>query len=226
MKIQMWSDFRCPFCFVGKRNLEEALKKSNIKAEVEMMSFELDPHNQPDKSKTIYESHAIKFGTSVEKAREMNMPIAERASAVGLNFDMDSVIDSNTFKAHKVLQLAKEKGLAEKFTAGVMSAYFEKGLDIENQETLVQLGEIVGLKKEDILNALSSDDYALKVRQDEQWASSIGVRGVPYFVFDDKVSLSGAQPIETFIEAMTYTENMKKQEQSSSNMCEDDSCNI
>lgn len=227
MKIQMWSDFRCPFCYVGKRNLEEALKQSGINAEVEMMSFELDPYNKAQKDKSIHEILAQKYSTTVEKAKEMNGQVAARAKEVGLNYDMDSVIDANTFKAHKILQLAKEKGVAKQFSTLAMSAYFEKGQDLEDNQVLLALAKEVGLEEQDVLNAAESDEYGLKVRQDQQWASSIGVRGVPHFVFDNKVSLSGAQPIETFVEAMKYTQNLSVKEfGASKDVCEDDSCNI
>lgn len=224
MKIQIWSDFKCPFCFVGKKNLENALKQIDMDVELEMMSFELDPAFIAEKGVSVHESLARKYKTSVEKAKEMNAQISERAVQVGLSFDMDSIIDANTFKAHRVLQIAKEKSLDMVFTELAMSAYFEKGLDLESEEVLFSMAEQVGLSKDDVKKALTEDEYALKVRQDQQWARGIGVRGVPHFVFDDKVSVSGAQPVETFIEAIKYTKNLSNQQ--NADMCEDDNCSI
>lgn len=227
MKVQIWSDFRCPFCYIGKRHLEAAIKDLGKDVEIEMMSFELDPNYEGANGETVAEHIAAKYGISVAEAQANNKRVVDMASSVGLNYNFDTMIDNNTFKAHKVLQLAKLKGVGNAFTEIGMSALFEHAKDLGDDETLVALGLEAGLLEADIRAALASDEYALKVRQDEQWAQMIGAKGVPHFVFDDKVSLSGAQPIETFKQAMNYVATLEPAvTQDDDLMCTDDSCAI
>ncbi len=229
MKIQVWSDYRCPFCYIGKRNLENALSELEGDFEIEMMSFELDPNFVPNGMSQI-DMLVQKYGMSKEEAMANQNRIIMMAKQAGLNYDFDKVVDVNTANAHKVAQYAKLKGKGAEFSESTLSAYFEKGLNIDDVEVLVELGKAVGLDEEGIRGAYASDDYLLKVRQDEQWAQMVGVKGVPHFVFDNTVSLSGAQSSETFKDAIAFTrkEIEKKSQAESQNdlMCNDDGCAI
>ncbi|CAM3638888.1 DsbA family oxidoreductase [Erysipelothrix sp. HDW6B] len=232
MKIQVWSDFRCPFCYIGKKHLEEAIQKSGRDVQIEMMSFELDPDHTPSAHESMAEHLAHKYGISVAEAEENNARVVSMAKSAGLNYDFDRLIDVNTFVAHKVFQLAKLKGVGNEFVEVAMSGHFESGKDLSDLETLIAMGESVGLERIAIENAVNSDDFAISVRQEEQFAQMVGAKGVPHFVFDNKVSLSGAQPVDTFMQAMDYVDNLEPtvEAMDTSNnddvSCTDGSCTI
>lgn len=224
MKIQIWSDFRCPFCYIGKKNLEKAIESLDGEFEIEMMSYELDPHHiatGQSQAKMLSE----KYGIGVEEAKTRLNHVLDMAAKAGLKYDFDSMVDVNTFNAHKVFQYAKEMGKGNDFNELVLSGYFEKGANIDSLDYLIDLGLSLGLEESGIRNAYQSDDYALKVRQDEQHAQTIGVRGVPHFVINDAVSLSGAQPPETFKDAIKYTVDYLEKVNASM-ICDDDGCEI
>lgn len=225
MKVQVWSDFVCPFCYVGKRHLEEAIKELGQDIEVEFMSFELDPQYRDNPDLNIHEMLAQKYNISVEEARLNNERVGAMAAQVGLNYDFDAMKYTNTFNAHKVFQYAKFKGLGNEYSEKLMDAYFSKGVYLNDLDALIELGVTVGLDAEGIKNAFESDEFGLSVRQDEQWAQMIGARGVPHFVIDDQVSLSGAQPVETFKSALQHVENINAQKNEAM-MCSDGMCTI
>lgn len=229
MKIQIWSDFRCPFCYIGKRNLEKALETLEGNFEIEMMSYELDPNFKPN-GKSMVESLAEKYGMSVEEAKNNQQRVIDMAKQAGLNYDFDRLIDVNSLRVHKVFQYAKTQNLGNEFAESVLSAHFEKGMDMDDVETLVKLGLEVGLDEAGIRNAFESEDYLYSVKQDVQWAQMVGVKGVPHFVLDNAVSLSGAQSPETFKDAIAFTieQTAKLSQFSAKNdtVCDDDGCAI
>lgn len=229
MKIQIWSDFRCPFCYIGKRNLEKAIEDLEGTFEIEMMSYELDPNFVPD-GKSMVESLADKYGISMEDAKANQKRVIDMAKQAGLNYDFDSLIDVNSLRVHKVFQFAKTKNLGNPFAERVLSAHFEQGLDMDDLETLITLGTEVGLHAPDIQHAFESDEYLYSVKQDVQWAQMVGVKGVPHFVLDNAVSLSGAQSPETFKDAIAFTiEQTKKLSQfgaKNDTVCDDEGCAI
>lgn len=232
MKIQVWSDFRCPFCYIGKKNLESAIAELDGDYEIEMMSYELDPNFVPNGRPQV-EGLAEKYGISLTEAQQNLDRVIDMAKGVGLNYDFNALIDVNTVNAHKVFQYAKLKNLGNEFAEVTLSAYFEKGTNIDDVDALVTLGATVGLDETGIRSAYESDDYLLKVRQDEQWAQMANVRGVPHFVIDNTVSLSGAQPKETFKDAIAYTidyvakMNKENEAQGSDDLsCTDEGCKI
>ncbi|URQ77446.1 DsbA family oxidoreductase [Erysipelothrix rhusiopathiae] len=225
MKVQVWSDFVCPFCYVGKRHLEEAIKQLDKDIEVEFMSFELDQNYVDNPDLNIHEMLAQKYNISVDEARMNNERVGSMAQSVGLNYDFDVMKYTNTFKAHKVFQYAKLKGLGNEYSEMLMDAYFSKGVYLNDLDALIEMGASIGLDAEGIKYAFESDEYGLSVRQDEQWAQMIGARGVPHFVIDDQVSLSGAQPIETFKSAIQHVETLNAQKNDSM-MCTDGVCTI
>lgn len=204
MKVDIWSDVRCPFCYIGKRHFEEALKKfpQRDKVEVEWHSFQLDPNlvTQPEintvdyfvKVKNITHEQALKM---FEGAREMG-------KKAGVDLRLEETVVSNSFKAHQVIQLAKTKGFGNEIEEAFFEAYFSKTKNIDDIEVLVEIGTSVGLSSEDIREALSNESFAYEVKQDEMTAQNIGVRGVPFFVFNRKYAVSGAQPPEAFLEVL------------------------
>ncbi|WP_234122535.1 DsbA family oxidoreductase [Clostridium hydrogenum] len=214
MKIEVWSDFVCPFCYIGKRRLEEAVKNFEYKEEVELVfrSFELDKDAKKKYDENINEIIAKKYDIPVEEAKSLNDQIVLQAKAVGLNYNFDGLIPTNTFDAHRLLQYAKTKGRANELEERILKAYFVESLDISNYEILAKLAFEVGLDSNEALKILEFNEYGEEVRKDEEKALKLKVSGVPYFVFDNKYAVSGAQPSEVFLEAL---QKVKKEELSS-----------
>jgi predicted DsbA family dithiol-disulfide isomerase len=204
MKIEIWSDIMCPFCYIGKRQLETALAVfPNNDFEIEWKSFQLDPTitSQPDTN--VYTFLAERKGISVEQSKEMHKGVVERAKSVGLEYNFDKAVISNSLNAHRIIQLAKNKNIGDRMEEIFFKAYFTDGKDLNNGPTLIQLGIEAGLEENAIREVLESDDLFLKeVQSDIKEAGEIGVQGVPFFVFDRKYAVSGAQPVETFVKTI------------------------
>jgi predicted DsbA family dithiol-disulfide isomerase len=204
MKVEIWSDIMCPFCYIGKRRLETALTQFTHRDELQIVwrSFELDPAMQTKPGQSIHELLAERKGISVAQGRQMNSHMAQVAREVGLDFDFDKVVPVNTFLAHRFIHLAAEHGQQDAAKEQVLAAYFTQGRNVADIDTLAEIGTGLGLDAELVRTTLQGDAYAQEVRHDEYQARQIGVRGVPYFVFDDKYAVSGAQPSELFLEVL------------------------
>lgn len=206
MKVEIWSDIMCPFCYIGKRNFEAALKDFDAKNEIEIewKSFQLDPTIPKtfDKKLSTYEYLAERKGMSVEQAIELHSNVTEMARNVGLTYNFDQSVVANSFDAHKLIQLAKTKGLGDVAEEQLFKAYFTDGKDISNHSTLTELGNEIGLNEKEVISALESEEYSSKVNSDISQGNELGVTGVPFFVFDRKYAISGAQPVETFLNAL------------------------
>jgi predicted DsbA family dithiol-disulfide isomerase len=211
MKVEVWSDIMCPFCYIGKRNYETALSefagRDNI--EIEWRSFQLDstiPKNSQIKE-NVYQYLADKKGLTYEQSAKMHERVIQTAKNAGLDYRFDKAIVANSFDAHKMIQLAKTKGLGDAAEERLFKAYFTEGKDFGDHGTLISIGKEIGLSEEGIKSALVSDEFAAKVEEDIQEASEIGVQGVPFFVFDRKYAVSGAQPPEYFLQALNQSFN-------------------
>jgi predicted DsbA family dithiol-disulfide isomerase len=204
MKVEIWSDVLCPWCYIGKREFEKALEQYAHKSKVEVIwhSFELDPHAQRDYGLDVYDHLAKKYNLTRERAKEMNKHLVERAVGAGLTYHMDIVKPTNSFDAHRLIQLAKKNGLEWNMVERLSAAYLTEGKHIGDPETLTQLAVEVGLDKEEVTKVLASDEFGYEVRTDEQEASQLGIQGVPYFVIDRKYGISGGQPADVFLEAL------------------------
>ena len=204
MKIEVWSDFVCPFCYIGKRRLEEALEQTGFisQAQVEFKSFELDPNTPKPSEKTMYEVLAEKYGSTVEAAKTMTAGVVEQAKTVGLDYNFENMKPANTLDAHRLVKWASAQGKAEEANELLLHAYFIEGKDIGNNDVLLELMESLELSREEAEKILNSKEYLADVRIDIAKAGQIGVRGVPFFVINDKYAISGAQPTETFISAL------------------------
>ena len=216
MKVEIWSDIMCPFCYIGKRNFEAALKEFDAKNEIEIewKSFQLDPTipKSFEKKVSTYEYLAERKGMPVERSKEMHDNIVETARKVGLTYNFEKAVVANSFDAHKLIQLAKTKGLGDAAEESLFKAYFSNGQDMSDHSTLVQLGNEIGLNEEEITAALVSEEFEAKVNFDVSEGSQLGVTGVPFFVFDRKYAVSGAQPIETFLNALKQSHAESKNE--------------
>jgi predicted DsbA family dithiol-disulfide isomerase len=206
MKVEVWSDIMCPFCYIGKRNYESALKQfgDGNQVEIEWHSFQLDPTIPKNRSikENPYQYLADKKGISYEQSAKMHENLIQTAKKAGLDYRFDRAIVANSFDAHRMIQLAKTKGLGDEAEERLFRAYFNEGRDFGDHATLIEIGKEIGLPEEEIRLALNSDDYAAKVEADIHEAEELGIRGVPFFVFDRKYAVSGAQPPEHFLQAL------------------------
>lgn len=234
MKIEVWSDFVCPFCYIGKRRLEEALAEfpEADQVEVSFKSFELDPNAPVDTEQSTYERLAEKYGKSIEEIKQMTEGVRQQAADVGLNFQFDRMIPTNTFDAHRLFQRAYEQGLGDQVSEQLFHAHFEAGKHLGDKETLTDLALKAGLSQGDVEAALIEDTYAESVRNDEDESKQIGVQGVPFFVINRKFAISGAQPKETFLKGLQKAIDEEKQTPSlesvgdDNGVCTDDNCDI
>jgi predicted DsbA family dithiol-disulfide isomerase len=204
MKIDIWSDIRCPFCYIGKKKFEKALSQfeHKDKVEVEWHSFELDPQAITIPGKNAIEYLAEIKGQSKEWAVEMTRYVADTAAESGLHFDFEQQVVANSFNGHRLIQLAKSLGLADQAEESLFAAHLSQGKNIDDRETLIQIGTSIGIDRESVSQMLGSDTFTDEVRYDENTAKSIGINGVPFFIFNQKYTISGAQPPETFLNAL------------------------
>ena len=204
MKIEIWSDYVCPFCYIGKRRLEEALEQTGLgeQAEVVFKAYELDP-NSPAVSDTLMtEILAQKYGMSVGEAKKMTDNVVEQAKTVGLNYNFEVMTPANTFNAHRLAKLAEQEGFDKAVSESLLKAYFIDGEKIGTEDVLLRIAEEAGISRERAKAVLDSDEFADDVRMDIAEAQQIGVKGVPFFVINRKYAISGAQPAEAFANAL------------------------
>ncbi len=204
MKVEIWSDYVCPFCYIGKRKFEAGLQQFLNKEAVEVVykSFELDPNARRDGNPGVHDMLAAKYGMSREQAVENTNNVTLQAKALGLDYYFDRTIQTNTFDAHRLTHFAASKGKHEEMTERLLKAHFTDTLHIGDHDTLADLAEEIGLDRTEVLHVLTSEAYVYEVREDEQEAGGLGVSGVPFFVINRKYAISGAQPSEVFLEAL------------------------
>ncbi|KXH84290.1 DsbA family oxidoreductase [Chryseobacterium kwangjuense] len=233
MKIEIWSDVMCPFCYIGKHNFEQALEKLPFKNEVEVewKSFQLDPTLDAAKPQNTIEYFKEKKGFPAEQASQMISQVAGMGRASGIDFNFDKALIINTFTAHKLLHLAKKHGKSSEMEEALFKAHFIDGKNVGDQEELISLAVSLGIDKDEARQALSSDEFNDGIRQDIQEAQNNGISSVPFFVLNGKYAVSGAQPAEVFAEALqqTYKETVspfKDLSQNGGASCDTDGCSI
>lgn len=205
MQVEIWSDIMCPFCYIGKRRFENALKSFPNAEEIEVIwkSYQLDPNQEDVPGKSINQYLAERKGWTVEYAREMNKYVTDMAAGEGLVYDMDKAVVANSFNAHRLIQMAKTKGLGDAAEEAFFNAYFTKGININDAAEIMAIGVSIGLNEQDIADMLDSGQFVNEVRADAAEAAMFGARGVPFFVFNRKYAISGAQPNEAFSQVLT-----------------------
>lgn len=204
MKVEIWSDVMCPFCYIGKRKFEAALNNFEQKESIEIVwkSFQLNPAMETQPDKNISEYLAETKGWTLGYARQMNDYVTNMAKEVGLHYDFDKAVVANSFDAHRLVQLAKKHGKGDDMEERLFKAYFTEGLNTADHETLLKLGTDIGLNSDEVKQVLASDQYTSEVKRDVNEARQIGVTGVPFFVFNHKYAVSGAQAPDTFLGAL------------------------
>ena len=203
MRVDIWSDIVCPWCYVGKARFEQALSGFAHRDEVEVVyhSFELDPGYPADKhGETNLQMLARKFDVSVEEARGADGRVASLAHAEGLGFDVERPI-GNTFDLHRVIHLGLAKGVQRDLLTAVNEAYFAQARQVFDHDVITGVAAGAGLDPAAVREVLDGDAYAVEVRQDEAQAHQLGISGVPFFVLDMRLGISGAQPTELFTRA-------------------------
>lgn len=230
MKVDIWSDVVCPFCYIGKRRFEHALEKFAYKNDIKVQwhSFQLAPELQTDPSKNTYAHLAERKGWTVEYSEQVHAQMTETAKEVGLEYNFDIAIPANTFNAHRLSHLAARHQVQDEMEERLFSAYFTEGKNVDDAETLVQLGVELGIPEEEVRNMLQSDLYAQAVREDIYTAQRLGLRGVPFFVLDNKYAVSGAQSSEVFFATLqkAYQEFEEKARAASIDTTDGDACSI
>ena len=204
MKIEIWSDVMCPFCYIGKRRFEDALGQFAHKDEVEVewKSFQLNPNMKTDPSININQYLADAKGWNLDYAQQMNNHVTEMAEQVGLKYDFDKAVVANSFNAHRFSHLAKTHGLGEAAEEALFKAYFTDGKNIDDKDTLIELGVAIGLNVNEVKQTLDSDAFADAVKHDIAEAQYLGIQGVPFFVMNNKYGVSGAQAVPVFTETL------------------------
>jgi len=201
VKIEIWSDYGCPFCYIGERKLALALEKTGMTDDVEIVfhSFELDPNAKKSYDENIYQLIAKKYGMSMEQAIAANNNIINVAKEVDLDFNFDKLQPTNTFDAHRLSHYAKDQGKLKAYTEAVMRSYFTDSMNISDFDVLTAIAGEVGLDRAEALCILESSAFTEEVRQDESNAHSRHINGVPYFLFNGKEVVNGAQAVDTFV---------------------------
>jgi len=204
MKVEIWSDIACPWCYIGKRRFERALAAFPHRDEVEVQwrSYQLDPTLPDHHDGTELDYLLDRKGMSRAQVSQMFDQVTSIAADEGLRYDFGSVVVANSFAGHELLHLAKARGVGDEVKEALLSAHFEHGEDIGDREVLVRIGTQAGLDADEIARDLATHTWRDAVVADITAANSLGIRGVPFFVLDEKYGVSGAQPTELFTQAL------------------------
>ena len=225
MKIEVWSDYACPFCYIGEKRLQRALDEVGKEIEVEFKSFELDPEASKEVISTTDERFAQKYGLSLEDARKRIEQISLMGRREGIDFKYLTTRYTNTFDSLRLTKFAQEKGHNE-IIIKLFDAYFTKNLELSDHEVLKKIAVECGLDGQEVEKVLTSDIYAKEVREDEREAALIGIHGVPYFIIGGKYGLSGAQPSEVLKQAINEALTDEAEEKFNGMTCGEDGCHF
>ncbi|WP_180047584.1 MULTISPECIES: DsbA family oxidoreductase [unclassified Acinetobacter] len=226
MRVDIWSDVVCPFCYIGKKRLEAAAKESGIELEVHWHSFQLDPEAPARQEVSNSERLAQKYGRSVAEVEDMQRNIAAMAKQEGIEFNWEGANSGNTLNAHRIIHLAQSKGLGNEAQEAFFYSYMTQGLPIGERETLEDVAARIGLNPVEVDDLLDSDEFADFVKFDQEVAhDQLKVTGVPFFVFDQRIALAGAQPKEVFLQVLEKALE-EPQQQPAADQCSTDACDV
>jgi predicted DsbA family dithiol-disulfide isomerase len=235
MKVEIWSDVVCPWCYIGKRRFEKALAQFSHTDDVEVTyrAFELDPSQPKGRTENTAQMLARKYGMPVAQAKTMQTRVEQTAAGEGLEYHLDRTLSGNTVDAHRVLLLAKESGKQDAMVERFYRAYFTEGQSLFDHQSLVRLAVEAGLDAEEVRRVLATDAYADEVEADEREAHALGATGVPFFVVDGRYGVSGAQPSELFAQVLdrAWAERQAQPQVTQvagdgGAICEDDCCAV
>jgi predicted DsbA family dithiol-disulfide isomerase len=206
MKVEIWSDIVCPWCYIGRRRFEKALHQfaHHDRVEVIWRSFQLDPNAPRDFAGNVNDLLVQRYRMSREKAESTHAQVTALAALEGLDYHMDHAHPVNSLDAHRLIHLAAKHNLQSEMKERLQKAYFTDGLVISDPDVLVKLAVDVGLEADETRQMLGSERFAAAVRADSERAQALGCNGVPFFVFDEKYAISGAQPVELFLTGLEH----------------------
>ena len=203
LRIDIWSDVVCPFCYIGKKRLENVAHDAGINIDVHWHSYELDPNAPASHDSSNTERLAKKYGKSVAEMEQFQRQMADMAAAEGIDFQWQKAQSGNSFNAHRMIHLAESHGLSDAAKEAFFQAYMTEGLAIGKREVVEQVAARIGLNPDEVKAVLDSNRFEQEVRMDERIArEQLEINGVPFFVFNQKIGVSGAQPPEVFLQAM------------------------
>ena len=230
MRVDIWSDVVCPFCYIGKKRLEAAAEQAGMELEVHWHSYELDPEAPVRQEVSNSERLAQKYGRTLAEVEEMQRNIAAMAAEEGIQFNWENANSGNTFNAHRIIHLAQSKGLGSEAKEAFFYSYMTQGLAIGERETLEDVAARIGLNPVEVDDVLNSEEFADFVKFDEEVArDQLKVTGVPFFVFDQRIALAGAQPREVFLQVMEKALEAPQQANPPAEdtaICKEDSCDV
>jgi predicted DsbA family dithiol-disulfide isomerase len=204
MRVDLWSDLVCPWCYVGKRRFEKALARFDHRDDVQVIhrSFQLNPAAARDTTSSRREMLMRKYRRSADQVVEMDARMTQTAAGEGLEFNLEGTLTGNTFDAHQLVHLGHARGLQDAVVERLFRAYFTEQRSLFDQQTLVNLGVDAGLNRDEATASLGDNRFANAVDADIEIAHRLGVSGVPFFVIDDRYGISGAQAPETFLDVL------------------------
>ncbi len=219
--LTIWSDFACPYCYIGETRLQRAIEESGLtdKVRIEYRAFELDPTAPKDVTTSTPERFALKYGLSIDGAKKQIEEISRLGRELGIDFRYATTRYSNTRDAHRLMKLAEAKydrGVVERLNEALFAAYFTENLVLSDPEVLLKKALEVGMDEQEVRGMLESDKYDDEVRFDEREAAMRGVRGVPYIVFDGDFAVPGAMSVDGFRSALDRA--LRRQQQSGEEM--------
>lgn len=226
MRVDIWSDVVCPFSYIVKKRLEHVAAEVGVELDIHWHSFELDPDAPAHHDTSNTERLAKKYGRSVEEMQQMQQNIAQMAAEEGIDFQWQKANSGNSFDAHRIIHLAQSKGLGNQAKEAFFHAYMTEGLAIGEREVVEEIASRIGLDHAEVEYVLQSDELADFVRHDEKIAhEQLNISGVPFFVFDQKFALSGAQPREVFLQVLNQSlAQIEQQSPTDANTCSDEKC--
>ncbi|MCU1558131.1 MAG: DsbA family oxidoreductase [Microbacteriaceae bacterium] len=210
IKVDIWSDVQCPWCYIGKRKFEAGAEQFGGAVEIEYHSFELAPDTPVDFDGTPMDYLSQRKGVPMEQAREMLARVTGIAQNVGLAYDYDHVHQTNTVKAHELIHYAKSKGRQLDMKERLFKAYFINGEHIGRIDDLADIAAEMGFDHDDVVRALETNEFLADVKADVTLAGEYGIQGVPFFVIDGKYGVSGAQEAETFANVLTQVRSERE----------------
>ena len=230
MRVDIWSDVVCPFCYIGKKRLEAAAQQAGLELEVHWHSYELDPDAPIRQEVSNSERLAQKYNRTIAEVEEMQRNIATMAKAEGIEFNWENANSGNTFNAHRIIHLAQSKGLGSEAKEAFFYSYMTQGLPIGERETIEDVAARIGLNPVEVEDVLDSEEYTDFVKFDEDVArDQLKVTGVPFFVFDQRIALAGAQPREVFLqvfEKALQTAAVENLDAETAENDQDNACNV
>jgi predicted DsbA family dithiol-disulfide isomerase len=204
MKIEIWSDVMCPFCYLGKHKFEAALQQFADKQhiEIEWKAFQLNPELQTNPDISIHQYLADAKGMSLDQARQSGQYLTNAGKAYGLDYHFDDIVVANTFKAQQLIKLAHQQGKGNEMEERLFEAYFSEGKNVDDLPTLLQLAGEAGLHTDGLTDALANNQFTAETQKDIEEARQLNIHGVPFFVFNRKYAINGAQEPSVFLETL------------------------